>query len=82
MQLAGKRPHGSLVDGRRVGLWFEETANQRLGELAKNARTSKSAMAQWLIETVETDENGVPLGWPSDDEQLPIDDAEKQNPAQ
>lgn len=58
-----RRERGSLVGAKRVGLTFEEEADERLTALARAAGTSRSAVAQWLIEQATTDANGAPKGW-------------------
>lgn len=70
------RERGSLVEARKVGLWFEARADARLTALATAAGTSRSALAQWLIERVEQDPAGRPVGWAEShphEEELPID---------
>jgi hypothetical protein len=69
-----RRPRGSLVDVQQVALGFEAAANARLTALAAAAGTTKSALAQWLVERVPVDERGVPLGWEEDHprDELPI----------
>ena len=73
---ARRRERGSLVEARKVGLWFEADADARLTDLAEAAGTTRSALAQWLIERAAVDTNGMPAGWQEDhrrDEELPID---------
>lgn len=73
---ARRRDRGSLVEARKVGLWFEADADARLTDLADAAGTTRSALAQWLIERADVDPSGVPAGWHEDhprDEELPID---------
>ena len=60
-----RRERGSLIDATKVGLWFEAEANERLTHMATAAGTTRSALAQWLIECVEADSEGIPLGWHS-----------------
>jgi len=70
-----RRPRGSLDEARKIGLWIEAQADDRLAELAAAAGTTKSALTQWLIEAVEVDEVGQPIGWTKDhprEEELPI----------
>ena len=72
---ARRRERGSLVEARKVGLWFESDADARLSDLADAAGTTRSALAQWLIERVPVDHAGRPEGWEKDhprDEELPI----------
>ena len=73
---ARRRERGSLVEARKVGLWFEAGADARLSELANAAGTTRSALAQWLIEHAPVDVDGRPVGWERDhprEEELPID---------
>ena len=58
-----RRGRGSLVNSKKVALWFEADANSRLTAIANAAGTTRSALAQWLIDEVEVDEDGVPHGW-------------------
>lgn len=58
-----RRERDSLVGAKKVALIFEADANARLSALATAAGTTRSAVAQWLIEQARTDENGVPVGW-------------------
>lgn len=58
-----RRERGSLIGATKVGLWFEAEANERLTHLATAAGTTRSALAQWLIECAEADTDGIPLGW-------------------
>lgn len=70
------RDRGSLVDARKVGLWIEGPADERLTALADAADTTRSALTQWLIERADVDADGVPVGWLNDhprEEELPID---------
>lgn len=71
-----RRGRGSLVDARKVGLWIEGPADERLTALADAADTTRSALTQWLIERADVDADGVPVGWLNDhprEEELPID---------
>lgn len=71
-----RRDRGSLVDARKVGLWIEGPADERLTALADAADTTRSALTQWLIERADADADGVPVGWLNDhprEEELPID---------
>lgn len=71
-----RRDRGSLIEARKVGLWFEADADARLSHLATAAGTTRSALAQWLIERVPVDRGGIPVGWEEDnprDKELPID---------
>lgn len=73
---AQTRPRGSLVEPRRVGLWVERTADERLAAMASAVGATKSALMQWLIEQAEVDPTGRPVGWESDHpraEELPIE---------
>jgi len=65
------------VEPRRVALTLEAEADEHLVDIATHAGTTKSALAQWLIESVRLDERGIPIGWPEtpNDEELPIDAA-------
>ncbi|MFC2777608.1 MAG: hypothetical protein ACFN4K_05980 [Pauljensenia sp.] len=70
-----KRPRGSLVEPRRVGLTLEADAIDALVDLAAKLGVTQSALAQWLIENVQLDEDGIPVGWWDEthlDEELPI----------
>ncbi len=58
-----RRERGSLENSRKVALWFEAEANSRLTAIANAAGTTRSALAQWLIDQAEVDEDGVPIGW-------------------
>lgn len=58
-----RRERGSLENSKKVALWFEADANSRLTAIANAAGTTRSALAQWLIDEVEVDEDGVPQGW-------------------
>lgn len=58
-----RRERGSLENSKKVALWFEADANSRLTKIANAAGTTRSALAQWLIDQVEVDEEGIPLGW-------------------
>jgi len=72
---AQPRPRGSLVAPRRIGLWVEGSADERLTAMAAAVGTTKSAMMQWLIEQPEVDPAGRPHGWDADHprtEELPI----------
>ncbi len=69
------RPRGSLVDVRRISLLIEASADERLNDLAEAAKTSRSGLIQWLVEHVEADAQGKPVGWDAahpHDEELPI----------
>lgn len=57
------RERGSLKEAKKIGLWFEANADARLTDMAAAAGTSRSALAQWLIETAEKDTEGRPAGW-------------------
>jgi hypothetical protein len=74
-----RRPRGTLVKPRRVLFTLEEQADRHLLELAEQLGTSKSALAQWLIDNIEVDGRGVPRGWsaeyPSTQQELPINAA-------
>ncbi len=73
---AQTRPRGSLVEPRRVGLWVERTADERLTSMARAVGATKSALMQWLIEQAEVDPAGRPVGWESEHpraEELPIE---------
>lgn len=73
-----RRPRGSLDDARKVGLWLEGVADERLTELATSVGATRSAFTQWLIETVPLDHDGRPAGWDEahpHDEELPINSA-------
>ena len=70
-----RRERGSLDNSKKVALWFEADANSRLTAIANAAGTTRSALAQWLIDQVEVDDDGVPLGWAEEHpklEELPI----------
>ena len=70
-----RRERGSLENSKKVALWFEADANSRLTAIANAAGTTRSALAQWLIDEVEVDEDGVPHGWADahpELEELPI----------
>ncbi|MFD1101599.1 hypothetical protein ACFQ23_05635 [Schaalia naturae] len=69
-----RRPRGSLVEPRRVGLTLEAGAIDALVDLAAKLGVTQSALAQWLIENVQLDEDGIPVGWDEThlDEELPI----------
>lgn len=70
------RPRGSLVDVRRISLLIEADADERINDLADATGTSRSGLIQWLVEHVEVDERGKPVGWDAEhprDEELPID---------
>ena len=58
-----RRESGSLENSKKVALWFEADANSRLTAIANAAGTTRSALAQWLIDEVEVDEDGAPQGW-------------------
>jgi len=73
-----RRPRGSLVEPRRVTLTLEAQADEALVREAEQLGVTKSALAQWLIETIPRDEHGVPAGWTEAhrrDEELPLDSA-------
>lgn len=73
---AQPRTRGSLVEPRRLGLWVERSADERLTAMAKTVGTTKSALMQWLIEQAAVDPSGRPIGWESDHpraEELPIE---------
>lgn len=57
------RERGSLKEAKKIGLWFEANADARLTDMAAAAGTSRSALAQWLVETAEKDAEGRPAGW-------------------
>lgn len=63
---ARTRPRSSLVEPRRLGLWVERSADERLAQMAASVGTTKSALMQRLIEQAPVDEAGRPLGWPVD----------------
>ncbi len=70
------RQRGSLVDPRRLGLWVERSADERLTAMAGSVGATKSALMQWLIEQADVDAAGRPRGWDSDHpraEELPLD---------
>lgn len=60
---ARRRDRGSLQDGRKIGLWFEGQSDDRLTHIAAAAGTTRSALAQWLVDSVVLDADGVPVGW-------------------
>lgn len=70
------RPRNSLHEPRRIALFFEQASHERLNELAQAAGVTRSQMAQWLVDTVERDEIGLPVGWaedhPSESEQVSL----------
>jgi len=73
-----RRPRGSLNEPRKVGLWLEAVADDRLTELATSVGATRSAFTQWLVEHVPLDNDGHPAGWDDDhphDEELPINSA-------
>ena len=67
---SNRRPRGSLVDPRKIGLTVEKRSDERLTSAAAAARTTRAALAQWLIDRMAVDEHGVPVGW-WDDHQRP-----------
>ncbi len=70
------RPRGSLVAPRRISLLIEASADERLNSLVDAAGTSRSGLIQWLIDRVEVDAHGKPVGWDAEhprDEELPIE---------
>jgi hypothetical protein len=64
MSVSRRRERNSLVEPRQVALIVEDASNNRLTELARAAGTSRSAVFQWLVDTVAIDPQGVPAGWP------------------
>jgi|GEM_PF-3342911 len=73
---AQPRHRGSLVEPRRVGLWVERSADERLTAMASAVGATKSALMQWLIEQADVDPAGRPIGWEFDhprDQELPIE---------
>lgn len=73
-----RRPRGSLADPRKVGLWIEAVADDQLTELATSVGATRSEFTQWLVERVQKDAEGRPIGWDEDHppiEELPIDSA-------
>lgn len=71
-----RRPHGSLVGGRKVGLWLEAEADAHLTALSNSVGTTRSAVVQWLIESASLDDKGKLAGWkenPPHEEELPLD---------
>ena len=70
-----RRPRGSLDEPRKVGLWFEAVADDRLSKLATSVGATRSEFTQWLVENVPLDADGKPVGWDEthpNDEELPI----------
>ena len=70
------RPRGSLVDVRRISLLIEAGADERINNLASAVGTSRSGLIQWLVEHVEVDAHGKPVGWDAEhprEEELPIE---------
>ena len=59
-----RRPRGSLVEPKKVLLTLEGSADNRLSQLAGQLGVTKSALAQFLIETVELDERSRVAGFP------------------
>ncbi|NTW40840.1 MAG: hypothetical protein HGA44_13330 [Cellulomonadaceae bacterium] len=73
---ARPRLRSSLVEPRRLGLWVERSADERLTAMAASVGTTKSALMQWLIEQAPADEAGRPVGWEAAhprEEELPIE---------
>lgn len=69
------RPRGSLVNVRRISLLIEADADERINTLAAAVGSSRSALIQWLVEHVDTDAHGKPVGWDAEHpraEELPI----------
>ena len=59
-------------------LTLEEKADEYLVSIASHAGVTKSALAQFLIQSAALDERGIPIGWPehlSAREELDIDAA-------
>lgn len=70
------RRRGSLVEPRRVAFMLEAPAVDALAREARNLGVSKSALVQWLIQNIQRDTQGVPVGWAEshhNDKELPID---------
>jgi len=70
-----RRPRGSLDEPRKVGLWLETVADDRLSELATRVGATRSEFTQWLVENVPLGVDGRPVGWDEThpvEEELPI----------
>lgn len=67
-----RRDRGTLKDPKQVTFVFEAPARHRFDRLVAATGVSRSEVAQWLVDSVEIDDAGRPVGWPSnDDEELP-----------
>lgn len=66
-----RRPKGSLRDPLRVGVTIERTTDDRFAAIARSTGISKSALFEWVINSLELDENGVPVEW-DPEEELPL----------
>jgi hypothetical protein len=75
---AQRRPRGSLRDAKKVAFTLEEASDDAATNLAAHLGVTKSALVQWLIDNVQKDDRGFPVGWPDTslrDGELPIDSA-------
>lgn len=68
-----RRGRGSLDDPKQVTFVFEAPARKKFKDLVAATGVSRSELAQWLVDSVKTDEHGRPLGWTSthDRQELP-----------
>jgi hypothetical protein len=58
-----RRPRGSLTNSTQAKFLFEQATVTRVTEMTRAANATRSALVQWLLDTVELDEHGAPVGW-------------------
>lgn len=68
-----RRARGSLHDPLKIGLTVERESDKRAAQVARHISASKSELVQWLIDSMQLDARGVPVGWPHS---VPLDEGE------
>lgn len=65
------RSRDSLSNATRVQIILDGPTKARLRDLSESTKTSQSAIVDWLIRTVKTDEHGRVPALVSEQEELP-----------
>lgn len=61
-----RRSRNVLIDPVRVAILLEGPTRSKLARTVEALPdANKSTIMQWLIESMEVDEYGIPLAWPS-----------------
>lgn len=67
-----RRAYGTRNEPVKVSLLVERSSSDRLAEMARTAGVSKAVMFEYVLDSVEVTEEGLPLGWSADEEELPL----------